>query len=74
MKKKSADLCVWIGCQHPARFFLRHNWGKNNATKNVWGVCIGHSPEWVRDGRKKSDPKTIFGITKSWYTLVERKA
>lgn len=60
--------CTFAGCKSEAKVKATQNWGKGGGEICF---CEKHLPEWA----KKSDHSpvaTILGITKSFYTVIER--
>jgi hypothetical protein len=66
--KKDNTKCQYGGCKCDAIMTLETLWGKSNGELRV---CKNHTPEWAKNGEigLLSPVKTIFGITKSFYSI-----
>lgn len=62
--------CSCVGCKFNAKYVVQNNWG---AKASYTHFCAEHAPQWIREGKKESDPASLFGVHKSWYSLVDWK-
>ena len=63
---ENAPTCDVCGCKFHASYIIRQHWGKEDT---FFASCKAHAPQWIVQGMKESPKTTIFGITKSWYSL-----
>jgi hypothetical protein len=57
-----------MNCKKAAVVELIHNWGKGGKTY----CCDIHTPDWVKQGKKKSPAVDFAGVKKSFYSLGKK--
>lgn len=63
----SNQKCTFAGCKNAAKATATQNWGKGGTIC----FCEKHLPEWAKTS-DHSPVKTMFNITRSFYTVISR--